>query len=207
MERRKGGSNPAEVILARSSPLPVDYFKMITEVFASNFDAGLQALAKLSEGSLSFVPSGAIFADEIVLCVSIVEKDQLAATSVYASADFDPKASSPTVQDLLASCVDAIGAIYAQLLSADTPEVLEQVASHTLAALEGIPYYWTEVKIENRRIHMKVDKSNPTLDSAADEWLRKNDPSLKEHIDEEEQETKKLFVTGPQSRKPGGTVH
>lgn len=207
MERRKGGTDPASALLTRASSLPVDYLKMITEVFDTNFDAGLKALAKLSPGELSFVASGAIFVDEIVLCISIVEKNQLAATSVYASSDFDPKASSPTVQDLLAACVDAIGAVFAQLLAPETPEVLEQVASHTLAALEGIPYFWTEVKIENRRIHMKVDKSNPTLDAVADEWLRKHDPALKQHMDEEEKETQKLFVTGPQSRKPGGTVH
>ena len=135
MERRKGANT-------RSSPLPVDYIKMITEVFSSNFDAGIQALQKLTPGKLGFSATGAVYLDEVVLCISLLEEDQLAATSVYASTDFDPKASAPTVQDLLAACVDAIGAVFGELLDSEKPEVLEQVAAHTLAALENIPYLY-----------------------------------------------------------------
>jgi hypothetical protein len=140
-----------------------------------------------------------------VLCVSLTEDDQLAATSVYASSDFDPKASSPTVQELLAACVDAIGAIYAQILTPDTPERLEQLASHSLSAMDNVPFHWSEVRLDRYRIYLKVDKSNPKLDEMADNWLKKHDPDLRQLQEQEEEDVKKLFVTGPNDKKPGGT--
>jgi hypothetical protein len=159
MERRKGDK-------FRSSPLPVDYLKMITEVFTSNFDAGLQILKKHARGELSIEASGAIYATEVVVSVSLLEKGQLAATTVYGSADFDPKASSPTVQDLLAACVDGIGAIYGQLLDPEHPDRIEQLASESLSALENIPFQWTEVPVERHKIFLLVDKANPHLETA-----------------------------------------
>ena len=133
---------------------------------------GSRPSATLSKGKLSF-KRAARFSDEIVPCISLIEEGQLAATSPCTPAcDFDPKASSPTVQDLLAACVDAIGAIYGELSRADQPERLEQSPANSLAAMEGIPFFWSEVKIDRHRIHVKVDKSNPRLDASADEWLQ-----------------------------------
>ena len=193
--------------LTKFSPLPADYMKMVNEVFTTNFDAGLKKLAELSEGKPYFETSGRIYADEIILCVSLMHKGQLAATSVYASADFDSKASSPTIQDLLAACVDAAGAIYGQLLSPDRPEVLEQMANQSLSALENIPFQWTAVQLDRYPIHVKIDKANPNLDQMADEWLSQHDPESKRQRGEEEKETEALFFTGPKKKPGSETTH
>jgi hypothetical protein len=198
MERRRGAQTS-------STPLPVDYIKMVTEVFTSNFDGGLQALTQASEGRAFFEASGAVYADEVVLCLSLQEEGQLAATTVYASSDFDPKASAPTVQDLLSACVDAVGALYAQLLDTNHPDRIEQLASHSLSAMDGVPFHWSEVRIDRYRIYMKVDKANPKLESEADEWLSKNDPDLKKLEEQNEEDAKNLFVTGP--KKGSGSLH
>src|SRR5262245_46910177 len=169
MGRRKGEP-------PKFSPLPVDYLKMVCEVFTTNFDPGLKALRKLTQGDIAFEANGAIYSNELVLAVSLIEQDQIAATTVYASTDYDPKASSPTIQDLLSACVDGVGALFEQILSPDNKERLEQIASESLSSMDNVPFYWTEAKVDRFRIYLKVDKSNPRLDQMADDWLSKNDP-------------------------------
>src|SRR5258708_38683376 len=98
MERRKQNA-------IKSSPIPPDYSKMVAEVFATNFDQALKELTKLKRGLVRFEVSGAIFADEVVLSVSLLIGAELAATTVYASVDYDPVASVPQIQELLSACV------------------------------------------------------------------------------------------------------
>lgn len=204
MEKRKEGS-------PRSSPLPADYLKMVSEVFSTNFDESLKRISKLTGNEAHFEASGAVFPSEIVLCVTLVQEETLAATSVYASSDFDPKASSPTIQDLLATCVDAIGSVFQPLLTPEKDEILECLMTEPLSALEDVPFEWTTVEVEKRRIYVKIDKANPKLDQMADEWLKSRDPDFTRHEEEEQEETEKLFVTGPGSargKKPGsGQIH
>jgi len=189
----------------KSSDLPVDFLKMVGEVFATNFDEGLKAFEKVTGGAASsFKAGGQIFADEIVLTVSLLTENQIAATTAYASIDFDPKASSPTLQDQLAFCVDALGGLFSVLMDPGKPEELEKLANESLSALEDVPYDWTPVDVEKRKVYLKLDKSNPVLEQAADDWLAKNDPDYKKRLKEEQSETEKLFVTGP---KKGDRVH
>lgn len=197
----------------KGTDLPQDYLKMVTEVFTTNFDAGLKALAKVAEGKPYFKVSGQVFVNEVVLCISLMQKGQMAATSVYASVDFDPKASSPTVQDLLSSCVDAAGSVFSYFFAPEHPERIAQVAQSSLAAFEDIPFEWTSVEVDRHKIFLKVDKANPELDQMADDWLRQNDPDIKRIDDETEKETEKLFITGPGAKKKpargssSGTLH
>jgi hypothetical protein len=200
METRKPHDPSSGTSASKFSELPLDYIKMVNEVFATNFDEGLQSLAKINPTPSHFTTTGRIYIDELVVCVSLLHEGQMAATSVYASCDYDPKASSPTIQDLLAASVDAIGAVYSQLLSPENPEVLEQLANESLSALDNIPFEWTEFKVERHKVYLKVDKANPMLDKMADDWLEKNDPEIRADHDEEEQETEKLFVTGPKRK-------
>ena len=181
---------------AKSSELPADYTRMVNEVFATNFDAGLKALSKLKPGA-RFESHGRIFPNEALVCVSLIHDSHLSATSVYASADYDPRASAPTIQDVLASCVDAIGTLFGQLLDAENPDKLEALADESLSALADIPFIWTGMDVDRRKVFIKVDKANPVLDQMADDWLAKHDPELKESEVEEQKETEKLFVTGP----------
>lgn len=200
MERRLSKKGP-------SAPLPGDYLKLVAELFNTNFDSGLKALEKIRPERASFNASGSLYPDEIVLCISLIHEGQMAATSVYGSVDFDPGASSPTVEDLLAACVDAIGSVYGPLLDPKKPGKLEQIADETLSALEGVPFEWTEVEVDRRKVHVRIDKANPKLDELADEWLKKNDPELQELESENQKVAEKLFVTGPKNDDGSDTVH
>ena len=197
IESRSHGKKPVD--------LPVDFLKMVREVFTKNFDHGLKALSKIKKGA-RFEVTGALFPVEVVLAVSLHFDEDLAATTIYASSDYDPKASTPTVQDLLALCVDAVGGVYQALFEEANQEQLEQLSAGLLSSMSGvknIPFQWTPVTLEKRTIHVLMDKANPTLDRAADEWLAKNDPKVQSEEEAEMKETEELFVTGP--KKP--TVH
>jgi hypothetical protein len=197
MEKRKSSTT-------RPSALPIDYLKMVNEVFSSNFDAGLKIYGEILPHP-QFEVQGEIFSDEIVLAVSLTNEGQLAATTVYASVDFDPKASAPTVQDLLGACVDAIATVFSGILSPEHPEIIAEVAEGTLSALENVPFHWTKVEANQRELYVKIDRANLSLDSLTDEWLRKNDPNAKERLKEEQEETEKLFITGkPKPSSSGG---
>jgi hypothetical protein len=205
MESRK---NPikSSARLSRSSELPADFTKIVKEVYTTNFSDGLESLRKIQGAKNGFEVRGAIFVNEIVLGVSLVTEGVLSATTVYGSVDFDPSASSPSAQDLLNVCVDAVGSLYGRLLDVEKPERIEQLASGSLSAFEEIPLEWTKVEFEGRRVWLLVDKSNPTLDEMTDRWLAENDPDSETEEDEFESETESLFVTG--KNKPGrGDFH
>ncbi len=192
MERRK-------LSISKPSPLPKDYLKMVAEVFLANFDSGLKIYNQYCPSAF-IEAQGEIGSDEIILAVSLMNQGQMTATTVYASSDFDPKASSPSVQDLLSACLDAAGAVFSTLLSPDSPHMITLLAEGSLASLENIPFLWTEIEADTRRIFIKLDKSNITLDTLADEWLEQHDPEFIKEESEKERLTKNLFFTGPKSK-------
>ncbi len=179
------------------STLPIDYAKMVNQVFSTNFDESLKMLTKKGGAKASFETHGRIYADEVILGISLLQEGQMAATTIYASSDFDPKASSPTIQDVLAALVDAAGSLYEQILD---PKKLDQLVEQSLSAMENVPFEWTAIQFDRHKIFLKIDKSNPQLDQMAEDWLEKNDPARKSAKDEEQAETEKLFVTGPSSK-------
>jgi hypothetical protein len=164
MERRKNSVN-------KSSSLPVDYLKMVNEVLTGHFEAGLKTYHQYKPDPY-FDTHGQIFSDEIVVSVSLAHPGHLAATTVYASCDFDSKASAPTVEDLLNVCVDAIGTVFSQLLDIENPDQLKNIARDSLSSLENMPFQWTEMEINQRSVFLKIDKSNPKLDEMAENWLK-----------------------------------
>jgi hypothetical protein len=194
MERRKSS-------ITKASPLPSDYISMVTEIFTTHFDAGLKILGE-SLTSPRFSATGEIFADEILVAVSLVSEGQLSATTVYASTDFDPKASAPTVQDLLGACVDAIGSIFGTLLDPKKPDQIALLAQESLSAMENIPFQWTSMESDQKQVFVKMDKANLEMDALTEEWLAKHDPEHLERQEKELKETEKLFFTGPKSKSP-----
>jgi hypothetical protein len=189
------------------SSLPKDYTGMLSGVFAANFSDRLKQLPETER--LQFLSNGEIYGDEVVIHVSLVEEGKLAATTVHASCDFDPKASSPTVEDLLAICVDAVGDVFSSLFEAKPdPEGNPAILSPALSALGNAPFEWTETEVNKRKIWIKIDKSNPVLDQAADDWLAKNDPDFEKRLKEQEKDAESLFVLPPKNGgKPGSGLH
>ncbi len=175
--------------------LPADFLAMVVEVFTTNFDGPLNKLAKIKAGP-AFKAAGEVFPNEILLSLTLAYPEQLAATTVHASVEFDPKASSPTAEDLLTACVDALGEVFGGIL-VDDQEKLENLADEALSALQDVPFEWTPVEIDKHRVFVKIDKSNPELDQLADEWLSKHDPSALDEDKGEQKRTEKLFVAGP----------
>ncbi len=196
-----------KISVVKTSTLPKDFLKMVAEVFTANFSELLEQLAK--EGHHPhFTASGKIFPDEVLLSVSLGFEGKLVASTLHASVDFDPAASLPSVQDLLNLAVDGIGHFY-NLIS-EPLDILEDKktgaknllpwTSQTLTELENIPFQWTELELDNRKVWIMMDKSNPVLDQSAEEWLKANDPNYIATIEEEERATESLFVTGAKAK-------
>jgi hypothetical protein len=189
MENRK-------ISQSKPSPLPTDYLKMVTEVLQSHFESALKVYAGYCPDS-QFVVQGAVCSNEIKVAASLVSKGKLTASTVYASCDFDPKASAPTAQELLSACVDSIGTVFGTLLDETHPEIIALLAEDSAAILEQVPSLWTPMETNQREIFIRFDRANPLLEGLADEWLNKNDPELAQLENETENEVKKLFFTGP----------
>ena len=183
---------------SKFSALPVDYLRMVSEVFSNHFDEGLKLYQKHLPDSY-FEAHGQVYADEVVLSVSLLTRNQLAGNTVYASADFDPKASAPTAQDLLDACVDAIASVYSNLLNTEEPQTIENLADESLSALENAPFEWSVLESNQRKIYVKLDKSNPEMDEMTEQWLKEHDPEYKNREENEQKETESLFVTGPKN--------
>jgi hypothetical protein len=203
MESRKNNVK-VSTRLSRAAELPLDFTKVVREVYTTNFADSLKQLAKLQKSKSVFNVHGAIFPNEIVMGISLITDGAITATTVHCSVDFDPTASSPTAQDVLNICVDAIGSLYGTLLDPTKPERIARVATGELADLEEIPLEWTKVEFDGRRVWLLVDKSNPTLDEMTDKWLAENDPDADLEEDEFEDEAKDLFMTGKNKPRGGG---
>ena len=189
MENRKTSQS-------KPSPLPADYLKMVTEVFHAHFDAALKIYEQTRPHS-HFRVRGAVCSNEIWIAVSLVSEGKLSAANVYASCDFDPKASAPTAQELLSACVDSIGTVFGTLLDETHPETIALLAEDSSTILDHVPTVWAPMEANQREIFIRFDRVNPLLEGLADEWLNKNDPELAELENETENEVKKLFITGP----------
>lgn len=192
MERRK-------LTFSKASPLPLDYIRMVESVFVRHFDQELELYREIKPKS-QFEARGEIYSDEVIVAVSLTTENVLAATTVHGSVDFDPKASAPTVEELLSACIDAIAAAFSAVL---VPENLQAVAEETLAPLEEAPFEWTKTPSNQIAVWVRMDKSNPKFDAVADQWLAKHDPQYQEKLQEEQQATEDLFVTGNKAKNQG----
>jgi len=192
-ERRKNTNAPQ----VQPTSLPVDYLRLVEQTLTQALEPGLKELKKTLPVS-EFTAQGAIFGDEVVLAITLSHgADHLAATTLYTSADFNPNAEKPALETILSACLDAAGSIFDFYLDVENPERIEQLAHHTLGALEEAPFEWTAMpeapaSAENSAkkrvpVWIKIDKSNLPLDAMAEKWLMENDPdyqSKQGHQDE-----------------------
>ena len=176
---QKPGSNP------HGSELPSDFLKIVIETLDQALAPGLAEIKKIHPET-GFHAEGLIFGDEILLSISLTHGPQvLPATTIHGSIDYDSSQEKPSVNDLLALCLDSIGSVFQHYLDPAYPERIHQIADASLGALEEAPFDWTPYKLiegQKETIFVKIDKSNPTLDRMAEDWLRANDP---EHAERE----------------------
>ncbi len=146
-----------------------------------------------------------IYADEVLLAITISHGEQsLIATTVYASADFNPLMPEPGVELVLSNCLDSVGTILEHYLDPAFPERISQLAGATISALEEAPFEWTPMENTKVSVWVKIDKSNPTLEALTEEWLQKNDPTYsKEEMLEEAEEFLNERLDAIQKAKSG----
>jgi hypothetical protein len=175
-ERRN--RNPSKAA-SPGSELPQDFLKLVEETLIQALEPGLNEVKKIHADS-TFKAQGAIFNDEILLSITLSHGSEvLSATTTHGSIDYRPDQEKPSVNDLLALCLDSLGSVFQFYLDPEFPERITQITDSSLGALEDAPFEWTPLKLdENQKIavHVKMDKSNPLLDRLAEDWLSKHDP-------------------------------
>lgn len=174
-EKRKHEIGKGEFPAVKATSLPKDYLKLVGEIFAENFKPNLEALGKIVSPPRVRV-HGNLYPDEIVLSVSIIFEKQMAGLTLHASTDFDPKATSPKAEDLLAVCMDTLGDAFATLFDAGDVTALKALVLEKSDENHPLPIQWSEVENGKRRLYIKFDRSNPELEQMAEDWLNANDP-------------------------------
>lgn len=148
MEKRK----PAiDAEAQKATSLPSDYTKVVKEVFETQFKDSIQ--------NKQFTIEGKIWPDEILFAASLGSTGSLKAVTVFCSVDFDPNASLPTAEELLAACVDVCGHFFQHFFQ-ENPDPID------LRPLVWTPYEWS-----GRTAFVRVDQSNLQLDQMTEEWL------------------------------------
>jgi hypothetical protein len=188
-ERRNIAKKPAaDFTEAPSTDLPVDYLRLVEKTLTDALQPGLTELKKLHP-TCEFSARGTIYSDEVLLVITLSHGvNTLAATTLYASADFNPTVEKPGLEATLSACLDAAGTTFEHYLDPNESDRLEQLAHHSLSALEEAPFDWTPIQPESPEdavalkvpVYLKMDKSNIALDSLTEKWLLENDPSYKE---------------------------
>jgi hypothetical protein len=178
----------ANVALLPPTDLPVDYLRLVESTLTTALEKGLTALKKIHPIA-DFHANGAIYGDEILLTITLSHGPQvLAATTVFVSADFDPLATKPGIEAILSACLDAAGSIFDYYLDSSWPDRIEQIAHHSLSALDEAPFEWmiSEPVAEATTIPVwvKMDKSNPQLEDITEQWLAKNDPDYQKKVEQ-----------------------
>jgi hypothetical protein len=150
--------------------------KIVEETMNETLASGLEALKK-HHSICDLKAHGALYSNEVLMAITISHGEQsLIATTVYASADFNPVMQEPGIEVILNECLDSAGAILTHYLDPKHPHRISEFASATIGSLEEAPFEWTKVDETKVTVYVKIDKSNPALESLADEWLRNNDP-------------------------------
>ncbi|NDG84304.1 MAG: hypothetical protein EBX52_04605 [Proteobacteria bacterium] len=168
-----------EKTAGKPSELPLDFLRLVNETLTQALDAGLAEIKKIHPES-AFSSQGYIYDDEIVLSISLTHgAEVLSATTVHSSISYLPGQEKPTVNELLALCVDSAGIVFQHYLDPAFPERVAQIAESSLGALEDAPFEWSPIEVTPNQktiVHVKMDKSNPVLDRLAEDWLKKHDP-------------------------------
>lgn len=157
--------------------LPVDYLKMVEETMNETLAEGLAEMKK-THPVCDLKASGALYSNEVLLAITLSHGEKnLIATTVYASADFNPVMPEPGIELILSECLDSAGSVFEHYLDPKHPERISQMASASIGSLEEAPFEWTQMENTKVSVWVKIDKSNPALESMAEDWLKDHDPN------------------------------
>jgi hypothetical protein len=201
--RKKPQANKPEL---KPVDLPLDYLKIVEETLNESLKKGIAELKKFHP-ICNLKAGGVICSDEVLLAITISHgENSLIATTVYASADFNPLLPEPTVEIVLDECLASAGTVLSHYLDHTQPERIAQLAGATISALEEAPFEWTAMEETKVSVYVKIDKSNPALEALAEDWLLKNDPHYsKEEALEEAEEFLEERLQAIQKAKSGSS--
>lgn len=158
--------------------LPKEFLQTVAKLFQEQFD-------KESGGS-SFMSYGALYPNEVILCVSLANPKSLAAASMHLSSDLpkDVSEKPEKVTEKLQVMVDMAASWYAQCFQggAGLDAVLQE--------MNELDPSWQEVDWEGDTVFVKINKDNYALEGAASEFLKKagfeeSGDDLLDELDEE----------------------
>lgn len=158
--------------------LPADFIRSVVELFNDQF--------KAERGQAEFLVLGALYMDEVLLCVSLTEPKALRAATIYVSMDL-PKsvAENPEkVTEKLQKMVDVAASWLAQTYQESKGKGLEPV----LDAMSEMPNKWQDFAWEGEKLFVKLNRDNQVLEREADRLLRKAGFDPRESLDEDEAE-------------------
>jgi hypothetical protein len=171
--RAKPAGNKPEL---KPVELPIDYLKMVEETLKETHAAGIEALKK-HHPICELKATGALYSNEVLMAITISHgENSLIATTVYASADFNPMMQEPSIDTILNECLDSAGSVLEFYLDPKHADRIAGLASASIGTLEEAPFEWTKMEETKVSVWVKIDKSNPSLDALAEDWLKKNDP-------------------------------
>lgn len=104
------------------------------------------------------------------------------------SQDGKTNANTDLLSQAAAAIADSkLGTPILGALGGDSPDdyvtgnKLERFLSDTLGAMLNAPFDWSATKADEKTVvYLKVEKTNPSLEEAAELWLLNNDPALKQ---------------------------
>lgn len=136
----------------RSSSLPPEMLKMITEVISEEL--------LTSDSPYKVKSYGVIYPEEFTVTVSLTDKSGIRPLNFAASIDFSEEKAKENQQymiDLLDITVDAIGSFIEQFLSAE-------------GDLE-VPLDWHEFELEKNKVYLRFHTKNEELEAQANALL------------------------------------
>lgn len=145
----------------KPTSLPKEFLKTVSDLFQKQFKSKLA-------GS-TFLVYGDLYPDEVVLAVSLSHPKSLAAASMHISNSIAKNvAENPEkVTEQLKSMVDVAASWFSQCFSegAGVEAVLKE--------LQDASSEWQEFEWEGQQLFVKLNRTNYTLEKAAEDFLKK----------------------------------
>lgn len=140
--------------------LPKEFLDTVSKLFQEQF--------KKESAGATFLTYGALYPNEVILCVSLTDPKTLAAASMHLSSDLpkDVSENPEKVTEKLQVMVDMAASWFAQCFQGG--KGLDAV----LEEMRELDPSWQEVDWEGSTVFVKINKDNYTLERAANDFLR-----------------------------------
>lgn len=146
----------------KPTSLPKEFLRTVSDLFEKQFKSKL--------GGSTFLVYGDLYPDEVVLAVSLSHPKSLAAASMHISNSLAKNvAENPEkVTEQLKSMVDVAASWFSQCFEGGKAGV-----EAVLAELQDANTEWQEFEWEGQQLFVKLNRTNYTLEKAAEDFLKK----------------------------------